>query len=160
VIGYAQTSSSLRGFYLTGALEIEGEFDPTVLQDAIAGALMVAEGLPTELLFDILRFRINPVRADGTRISIGYKVKARDEEFTLTLRNSVLQVQPKLVNDVDVQVELSRETLNRLFDGEETYESAIEKGDVVIDGKLASLNEFFSVMDKREELPTPNLALR
>ncbi len=33
-IGYRQTSSSLRGFYLTGALEIEGKVDPGALQQS------------------------------------------------------------------------------------------------------------------------------
>jgi len=32
--------------------------------------------------------------------------------------------------------------------------------DAAIDGKLTTLNEFLSVMDRREESPTPNIPLR
>ena len=46
-IGYRQTSSSLRGFYLTGALEIEGKVDPGALQQKIAAQLFLAESVPS-----------------------------------------------------------------------------------------------------------------
>jgi alkyl sulfatase BDS1-like metallo-beta-lactamase superfamily hydrolase len=43
VVGYQQTSSSLRGFYLTGALEIEGAFDPGKFQQKMVAQLFSAE---------------------------------------------------------------------------------------------------------------------
>lgn len=46
-----------------------------------------------------------------------------------------------------------------MFEGKGTYESAIQSGEVVIDGKLTVLTEFLSVVDNREELPALNIAL-
>ena len=160
VIGYKQTSSSLRGFYLTGALEIEGLVDPGALQRALAAQIFSAESVPSDVIFNMFRYRINPERAYGKTMTLGYGLTDTGEEFTLTLRNSVLQVQQKRVADVDVRVELSRDTFNQIFDGALTHEQASKRGAAKISGSERVVGEFIAVLDRPEELPTPHIALR
>jgi alkyl sulfatase BDS1-like metallo-beta-lactamase superfamily hydrolase len=158
-IGYQQTSSSLRGLYLTGALEIEGAFDPREAQQKLAAQLFSAESMPSDALFSMLRYRINPERASGKHITLGYHFTDTSEDFTLTLRNSILQIQPVRAADVDARVEMTRKQFNQLFEGKLTHEQAAAGG-AKISGDAKAMTALFAVMDRPEELPVPNISLR
>lgn len=99
VLGFAQTSSSLRGFYLTGARELDGLFDPGAVQRKAREQLVNLETTPTSMILENLRFTINPERASNRQLTVGYQFTDTDESFTLELRNSVLQVTPSLIVD-------------------------------------------------------------
>ena len=159
VIGYRQTSSSLRGFYLTGALEIEGAFDPRQFQQKMAAQIFSAESMPSDALFSMLRYRINPERASGKHITLGYHFTDTSEDFTLTLRNSVLEIQPVRSGDVDVRVEMTRKQFNQLFEGKLTHEQAVAGG-AKITGDPMAITTLFAVMDRPGELPVPHIAMR
>ena len=159
VLGYKQTSSSLRGFYLTGALEIEGKVDPGALQRQIAAQLFSPADIPSENLFNMLRYRVNPGRASGGQLRLSYRFTDTGEEFTLTLRNKVLQVEARRMEDVDARVEMTRNQFNQLFVGSLTHEQAVAAG-AKITGDGAAIGKLFAVMDRPEELPISNIALR
>jgi alkyl sulfatase BDS1-like metallo-beta-lactamase superfamily hydrolase len=154
-LGYAQTSSSLRGFYLSGALEIEGAFDPLAVQRQIATQLLDPATLPAQGLFTLWRYRVNPERAAGKRSSIGWYLSDTGEEFTLNLRNNILEVVPRRSEPVDARVSLTRAQLNNLFVGKV---SAAGAGS--ISGNDKALDIFFGVLDRPEEAPVPHTALR
>lgn len=158
-IGYKQTSSSLRGFYLTGALEIEGKVDPAALQQQFAAQLFSPESVPTDTLFNMLRYRINPERAYGKRVSLGYRLTDTNEDFTLTLRNSVLDVQQVRTANVDARVEMTRAQLNKLFSGTLDLAKA-ESGGATVSGDRAAIGKLLAVMDQPGESPVPNISLR
>jgi len=159
-IGYQQTSSSLRGFYLTGALEIEGKVDPGALQAMLAKQVFSVVDAPTEMIFDMLRFRVNPERARGKELTIGYDFTDTDEQYTLNLRNSILEIHQSLPDEADAVLTLTREFGNEILLGEESFESGLEQGAIRIKGDVASVGVFHSAFDQPGDLPPPNLALR
>ena len=110
-----QTSSSLRGFYLTGALEIEGKVDPGALERQIAVQLFSPANEPSEALFNMLGYRVNPERASGSAVRLGYRFTDTKEDSTLTLRNGVLQVEVRRADNVDARVDMTRNQFNQLF---------------------------------------------
>ncbi|MBE9549046.1 MAG: hypothetical protein IMF09_06510 [Proteobacteria bacterium] len=160
VLGYAQTSSSLRGFYLTGALEIEGKTPVRALQDMILKQIFSIETAETAIIFDNLRYSINPERANGKRSTLSFSFTDTGEKFTLTLRNSVLEIMEELPSVADAMVTMTRKFGNRIFLGEETWQSGIDSGDIEVKGEPRKVTEFFAVMDRREELPDPHISLR
>jgi alkyl sulfatase BDS1-like metallo-beta-lactamase superfamily hydrolase len=81
VIGYKQTSSSLRGFYLTGALDIEGLVDPGALQRALASQIFSAEAVPSPVLFNMWRHKINPERVADVDVRIALSRDAFNKVF-------------------------------------------------------------------------------
>ncbi|MDJ0849669.1 MAG: alkyl sulfatase dimerization domain-containing protein [Myxococcota bacterium] len=160
VLGYEQTSSSLRGFYLTGARELDGLVDPRALQRTLSEQIFSVEDAPTSMILDNLRFSIDPERADGKRISLGYDFTDTGEAFTLVLRNSVLEIIPSLPEGADAVLRLTRAFGNQILLGQTTFESGIESGAIVVKGRKAAVTEFHAVFDRPEELPDPHLALR
>jgi alkyl sulfatase BDS1-like metallo-beta-lactamase superfamily hydrolase len=158
-IGYAQTSSSLRGFYLSGALEIEGAFDPRALQRVATKQVLDPTTLPTGGLFTLLRYRVNPDRAYGKSATVGYRFSDTKEDYTLTLRNSVLEVVPRRSETVDARIEMTRRQFDALFAGELSHQQAVSSG-ARISGNPSAFESLFAVFDRPEEQPVPNTALR
>jgi alkyl sulfatase BDS1-like metallo-beta-lactamase superfamily hydrolase len=160
VLGFKQTSSSLRGFYLTGARELDGLFDPSAIQRKAWEQLVNLETTPTAMILENLRFAINPERASGRQLTVGYQFTDTDESFTLVLRNSVLQVTPSLPDGTATVVQLTRAFGNRILQGAETLQSGVDSGAITIRGNLDEVRALHSIFDRPEELPTPNTALR
>jgi alkyl sulfatase BDS1-like metallo-beta-lactamase superfamily hydrolase len=160
VLGFKQTSSSLRGFYLTGARELDGLFDPAAVQHMVRETFINIDTTPTAMVLENLRFAINPERASRQLISVGYEFTDTNESFTLTLRNSVLEVTPSLADDPATVVQLTREFGNRMLRGQETLQSGIDSGEVTVRGNREAVQALHAVFDRPEELPAPHTALR
>lgn len=160
VLGYKQTSSSLRGFYLTGARELDGLVDPGALQRTLSEQIFSVEDAPTSMVLDNQRFRINPERASGKNIKLGFDFTDTGEQFTLILRNSILEILPSLPEDADAVLRLTRQFGNRILRGEETLESGVASGAIEVSGQRTKVTEFNFVFDKPGEFPDPHLALR
>lgn len=154
-IGYAQTSSTLRGFYLSGALEIEGAFDPLAIQRRISAQLLDPSTLTAHALFTLWRYRVNFDGASGKAASIGWRLTDTNEDFTLNLRNNILEVLPRRVDQVDARIELTRAQLGELFAGK-----VDPTGVGRISGNVNVVETLFSTFDRPEEAPVPNTALR
>ena len=73
MLGFQQTGSSLRGFYLTGARELEGLFDPGAVQHMVRETFINVDTTPTAMVLENLRFVINPERANGQQATVGYE---------------------------------------------------------------------------------------
>ena len=160
VLGFQQTSSSLRGFYLTGARELDGLFDPGDIQRMVKETFINIDAMPTAMVLENLRFAINPERAKGKRLTVDYVFTDTGEAFTLTLRNSVLEVTPSLADDPATVVELTRGFGNRMLRGTETLQSGVDRGAVTVVGNPADVQALHAVFDRPEELPIPHTALR
>jgi alkyl sulfatase BDS1-like metallo-beta-lactamase superfamily hydrolase len=160
VIGYKQTSSSLRGFYLSGARELDGLFDPGAVQRMVRERFMNVDTTPTSMVLENLRFAINPERAKGQRRTVGYEFTDTGESFTLTLRNSVLEVAPSIADSAAAVVRLTRAFGNRMLRGEETLQSGIASGAITVGGNPAEVQALHAVFDRPGELPAPHTALR
>ena len=160
VLGFKQTSSSLRGFYLTGARELEGLFDPGAVQHMVRETFINIDTTPTSMVLENLRFAINPERANGKQLKVGYEFTDTGEAFTLTLRNSVLEVTPSIADGTETVVQLTRAFGNRMLRDQETLQSGIDSGVITVRGNPADVQALHSSFDRPGELPAPHTALR
>jgi alkyl sulfatase BDS1-like metallo-beta-lactamase superfamily hydrolase len=159
VLGYRQTSSSLRGFYLSGALEIEGKIDPLALQRQVTSQVLDPTTLQSIGLFTLFRYRINPERANGKTIRLGYNFTDTKENFTLTLRNGILEIVPRRNEKSNAQITMTRQQFNQVFMGTLSYEQAVGQG-AVITGDKNAIQNFFAVIDQPSEQARPHTALK
>ena len=160
MIGYKQTSSSLRGFYLTGARELDSLVDPAAVQRKITQQIFNLNDAPTSMVLENLRFAINPERANGKQLTVGYEFADTGESFTLQLRNSMLEITPSLKDRAAPVVRLTRAFGNKILRGEETLQSGMDSGAITVRGDPAEVKALHSVFDRPQELPTPNIAVR
>jgi alkyl sulfatase BDS1-like metallo-beta-lactamase superfamily hydrolase len=116
-LGYATINSSNRGFYLSGADELDGLLDMKMLAKLSKASLFspaIIAGTPTASLMDNMRYRVIPEQVKGTNTGYYFKFSDTGEEFTLYLRNGILEVNEGK-HDHQVSIETDRVAFNTLF---------------------------------------------
>lgn len=147
-IGYLTANTNWRGFFLTSALELEGQLDPNRIQSEIARSLFKPAQLPTEQLLEMLRYRVNAEAIGDKHLKIAYHFSDTKENFTLEIRNSILQIHRWLLVDRDVTMTMKRTLLDSVFRGETDYARAIKDGLIDVDGSRLSLLSFSKAFDR------------
>jgi linear primary-alkylsulfatase len=157
-IGYATSNTNWRGFYLTSALELEGKVVPKQVRQNIMQSLFKPSHITTSQLLENLRYRIDAETIGDKHLTIGYRFSDTDESFTLELRNSILQIHPRLLDDMDVTMTLKRSTLDQIFLQQLDYADAISQDLIDVEGSLLALRSFGQAIDQSDD--NPYLSLR
>lgn len=119
-LGYATINSSNRGFYLSGADELDGILEMKKLAIVGKGLLFspaIVAGTATASLMDNMRYRVIPEQVKNTNTGYYFKFSDTGEEFTVYLRNGILEVNKgKLKHQVSITT--NRKAFNTLFTSE------------------------------------------
>jgi alkyl sulfatase BDS1-like metallo-beta-lactamase superfamily hydrolase len=101
--GYKELNPIARSWYLSGALELEGAFDP---DDVLALGLKAFENvdMTAAQIVGPWRYQLDAEAAGDTRLTVGIRADS-GEELTVRLRNSVLLMEEGIADDADVVVE-------------------------------------------------------
>ncbi|RZV59591.1 MAG: MBL fold metallo-hydrolase [Pseudomonadales bacterium] len=146
-LGYQSINSNWKGFYLMGAKELDGSLNiPQLLARMDNPANMAKLSVP--ILLDSLRYRIDSEIAGNKNIILGIKIDGGDP-FTLTLRNSILQISEGVKPAVNTIVTVDRQTLAQLMYGTVTIEDALTNRGFSVSGDKKSVLAFFKVLDKQ-----------
>ncbi|MFV2061606.1 MAG: alkyl sulfatase dimerization domain-containing protein [Gammaproteobacteria bacterium] len=116
-LGYATINSSNRGFYLSGADELDGLLDMKKIAKvgkALLFSPKIVAGTATAALMDNMRYRVIPEHVKGSNTGYYFKFSDTGEEFTLYLRNGILEVN-KGKRDHQVSIKTDRKIFNTLF---------------------------------------------
>jgi len=157
-IGYATSNTNWRGFYLTSALELEGKVVPKTVRQNIMKSLFKPSHITSSELLENLRYRIDAEAIGDKQLAIGYRFSDTGESFTLELRNSILQIHPRLLEEMDVTMTLKRNTLDQIFLQQLDYADAISQDLIEVDGSLLALRSFGQAIDQTDD--NPYLSLR
>lgn len=145
-LGYQSESGPWRSVYLQGAYELRNGTPKT-------GGLTTASpdiirNMPPEMLFDYLSVRILPEKAEGMNFSMNIDFTDLDEQYTLTIENSVLNYSKILIEDPSVSLKISKAVLDDVQIGSITLEKAIADGELVIDGDASKFKDFIGMLDQ------------
>ena len=101
-LGYQEINPIARSWYLSGAYELEGAFDP---DEVLKGALKTWESdLTATQALTSWRFKLDAQAAGDRRFQVGVDVSDTDEQLTLTLRNSTLSISEGIADEADAVV--------------------------------------------------------
>ncbi len=106
-MGYRSTSPAGRNYYLTQALELEGAVSVVEDEAASANSTNVVEAFPIRSILVSLPVRLNPARALGKDIVVGFRFSDTGETFTMHVRNGIADLQDGFPEDPDVAIETS-----------------------------------------------------
>ncbi|RZV48900.1 MAG: hypothetical protein EX270_13505, partial [Pseudomonadales bacterium] len=146
-LGYQSLNSNWKGFYLMGAMELDGSLNISQLLARMDNPTNMAK-LPVPILLDSLRYRIDSEIASDKHIILGIEVDELSP-FTLTLRNSILQISHGLEPSVKAVVTVDRKTLAQLMYGQVTIEGALTNKEIRVSGDQKPVLAFFEVLDKK-----------
>jgi alkyl sulfatase BDS1-like metallo-beta-lactamase superfamily hydrolase len=103
--GYQELNPIARSWYLTGALELEGAFDPAVVLQE--GMKNFESSATVRHIVENWRYLLDADAAGETQLIIGVRATDSGDELTVTLRNSVLSTEDGIGVDTDAVVELA-----------------------------------------------------
>jgi alkyl sulfatase BDS1-like metallo-beta-lactamase superfamily hydrolase len=162
-IGFTLTNNNWRNWFMTSALELEGKLDYSKAIDLQAPDLVKV--FPLSAIFESLRFRVDGQRLakDKVNMTLGVTISDTKADFSMTLRNGVMEFSETKPAKADIQLTLTTATLASIImaspEGDkhspslhapiDKLHAAIESKDVkFVTGGTDDLNKYFSYFDK------------
>jgi alkyl sulfatase BDS1-like metallo-beta-lactamase superfamily hydrolase len=156
-MGYQAESGPWRNFYLTGAQELREGIVRAGTPSTSSPDMIRA--LPLGVYLDYLAVLLNGPEAAGREITLNFTMPDADEEFTLLVKNGVLNYTLGAhADDADATVTMDRATLDDINLGVVTIDQVVADGDIEVDGEAEKLGEFVGLLDSFDfwfEIVTP-----
>lgn len=148
-LGYQAESAVWRNIYLVGAHELRHGPPPAPPPERrrVASA-DVARALSIEQLWDALGTRLDGPRAWDVQLAIGWRFSDVGEDWTVRLRNGALSALPRLADDLQATVTLTRAAFDAILLGEGEGASLFAAGQIAIEGDGGKLGELFGLLDE------------
>ena len=145
-LGYQTESSTWRNAYLQGARELRQ--GPPGMGSGMAASRDMIRALPLADYFDYLAMRLNGPRAAQHRLVMHWLFSEPDSSHVLTLSNGVLRhASEEPVGEVDVQLRLSRATLDDISLEQLSFSEAMDSGRIALKGSRPQFEAFLALLD-------------
>lgn len=145
-IGYKTANPNWRGFYLTGAMELDGDVDSVAIQERLRKRFNAAS-IPSDRLLSLMRYKLVPEKAEDKDLTVAFVFPDRQEAYSLEMRNQILVVHEGLKEDVDATLTLDRTVYDSMIRGETGFAKALFAGDISLDGSELDVLSFFGSFD-------------
>ena len=142
-----QTSANGRNYYLTMALE------DYKLVNTRSTPQSRAEGIKNMRLKTLLKMMATQLKSEdveGITMTAVFNFTDTDEVYTCHLRNSILDVVDGSAEEWDIQITTTSETWRSILAQERNPAAAYFSGDLVVDGGLMTLKQFFDYIERPE----------
>lgn len=141
MLASSETSANGRSYYLTQAAEVEGRIEITPLDTS----RMPRELLQTIPMSDFLRamtVRLDATKAEGKNMAVGFRFPDIGEEWSMRLRNGIVELQPRLPEDADMTVTTDSQVWKEVLTRQRNATAAFARGDVQVDRNRLELVRF------------------
>ena len=150
-MGYQAESATWRNAFLYGAQELRHGVFQVPARGTMAGDTL--RGLSTDVFFDMLAVRLDPVKAAGQSMVVNWHFTDRQEKLALTLKNCTLTHRLGAVADKPAaSIITTRATLDGIILGRVKIPDALASGTLRIEGDGSRLAALFAMLD-----PSPGL---
>ena len=169
LIGYNMTNNNWRNWYMTSALELEGNLDYSKAIDLQAQDLVKV--FPISNIFESLRFKIDGKRAAADDVNIAFGITVTGSKggvYGLHIRNGVVAYSNKLPKNADILLTIEQSKLLGLITTESEGDkngikiitpidkliNLIEGDEIILNkGSKEEIKRFFSYFDKPNNDP-------
>ena len=143
-LGYATYNSNRRGFYLMGALELEGKLDPKGLTARYMNPDNIKK-MPVPLMLESIRYRVDPKRSGAAAERVALVLPGETDAWIVELRNSTLKSGKGNPGALPTAM-LDRAALGELVAGSAKVDELVRRGTIRGDGAEA-LGRIFAALD-------------
>lgn len=148
-LGYQAESGQWRNFYLTAASELRNGVTTAATTRTLSPDMISALSLGN--LFDYLAVRLNGPAAAGKELVINFRFRDTDEDYLVTLVNSVLHHDvSRQSDDADATVTLTREGLLAMTMLGVPVTALEKTGAINIDGAATAVQDLVGLLDTFE----------
>jgi len=147
-LGYVAESGPWRNFYLSGARELRAGVK--VVSTPNTASPDIVQNMSITMILDYMAVRLNPEKAAGKMMKIGFNFTDTNELYTLILQNSTLNNRIGLEDDADSTIITTRATLDEIMLGKLAVEKGLENGAIKVDGMKGKFSELQGMLDEFE----------
>ncbi|SNS63775.1 Alkyl sulfatase BDS1, metallo-beta-lactamase superfamily [Sphingomonas laterariae] len=148
-LGYATYNSNRRGFYLMGALELEGKINPNGLTARYMNPDNIKK-MPVPLMLEQVRYRVDPAKAGDRDVSVALSLPGQAggaaDSWVVELRNATLKSYRQAAPAGMPVATLDRAALGELVAGAATVDVLAKRGAISGNGAPA-LSSIFNALD-------------
>ena len=108
----------------------------------------IVQNMTVTMILDYMGVRLNPKKATGKMMKIGFNFTDTNELYTLILQNSTLNNRIGLEDDSGSTIITTRAALDEIMLGKLTVEKGIENGAIKVDGMKGKFAELQGMLDK------------
>ncbi|MBO9558584.1 MAG: MBL fold metallo-hydrolase [Caulobacter sp.] len=145
-LGYQTENAIWRNMYLTAADELRGGVRK---MPASTASMEILQGLPSEMIFDVLAIRLNPDKVGDAHVRLAFVFPERGERFMVEVRNRVLVAQKTTGTGepVDATLTVARPMLlEALFKGK-PLAAKVASGEAKLEGDPAAMSRLTGWFD-------------
>jgi alkyl sulfatase BDS1-like metallo-beta-lactamase superfamily hydrolase len=156
-LGYQAESGPWRNFYLVGAKELRDGVKKVATPNTASPDITRAMSL--EQIFDYLAIRLNGPKAAGKEMTLNFKFTDTKQDYSLVLKNGVINAFPKLADKPDATYTLTRANLDDVLLGQAKFDELAKNGTVKVEGTPGKVGELMALMDTFPfwfDIVTPN----
>jgi len=144
-LGYQAEAPTWRAEYLVGASELRNGV-PNIRRMQ-SGNPDVIRAMPPEMLFNYMGVRLNGPKAAGKHLVLNVDLTDLNQQYTLEVKNGVLNYFREARPKADATLKLSKATLVRLQGGATTVDQAIAAGELQVDGRKDVFGQLLGMLD-------------
>lgn len=144
-LGYQAESGPWRNFYLAGAKELRDGVKKTATPNTSSPD--VGRAMSLDQIFDFLAVRLDGPRAAGKELTLNFKFTDTKQDYTLQLKNGVLNAFKKLSDKPDATYTLTRADLDSVLLGQAKIEDLVKDGKVKVEGESGKVAELLGLLD-------------
>ena len=146
-LGSQQISNNGRNYYLTAALEEATDLSFKTSPRQRSG---VVDKWPIQAILKGLPVRFNPDLCGDKNETLFLELAEPDTVHSITMRNSVVIVQPDIPSKWDIKVTTSESTWKDILLARRSSVTAIATGDMIVEGGVLALKSFFDCFDRND----------
>lgn len=144
-LGLGEHNANARHYYLTSALEVEGEVRIGTVK---ARQVELVHAIPLRSIFAAMPTRLDPVRSARTDAVLGFRFPEAGEAFTVHVRRGVAEVRTGWPERADVRVTVRAELWKEIVAGMRSPLWPYLKGELRIEGGALRLARLLGLFDR------------
>ncbi|MBI9076544.1 MAG: MBL fold metallo-hydrolase [Desulfatibacillum sp.] len=150
-LGEREENANARHYYLTEALEIRDGFVAST--GNIKSTPEMVHGYPIEGFFELMAVGLDPVKSADLDQKVGIRFTDTGKEFTIHVRRGVAEIQPSLLDNLDIMVKADSRDWKEMLAGMKNPVATMAGFDYETGGTIA-----FAKFMKMFKTPAPKLA--
>ena len=149
-LGYQAESGPWRDIYLSAALELESGTSEQYYDPVLNKAFV--QQVPLMEFMKALSVRLDAEKAEGQRLVINVLFTDQQQNFVLTVRNSVMHYhQLPAAPDADASIAVTKDLFVDLLLGQVGIQQLVTTDELQIDGSVLKLLKFFSLLGESND---------
>jgi alkyl sulfatase BDS1-like metallo-beta-lactamase superfamily hydrolase len=143
-LGLQQGNANARNYYLTQALELEGEIDltpPKVRSDTVVF-------VPLKAIFSGMAVNLNPEKSADVDTVVAFRFPDTRDIYAIHVRRGVAWIENRLPAKADISVTVNSTVWKEVVAGIRNPAVALAKGDVKVEGGVLKLVKFLGLFSK------------